>query len=298
MRWNPFNTSIGLALGGGAAKGIAHIGVLKAFEEEGLTISYLSGTSIGSLVASYYAFGKSLEEITAVGQQLTFKSLTSFSWRKKGGFFTTNAFREMIIRDLGDVQIEDARIPLAICTTDIVSGEQVAIEKGSLADAICASVAVPGVFAPVEFNGRKLVDGGIVENVPISLLDELGAGIKVAVNLNGFKQYPEPDGMFDVVSNAIDICMDLKTRDQLKNADVVISLDLSSFNRTDNKERVHELIEEGYRPTKEQISKVLWFKRTNYLHYIFDLVKRVIPLKIPELIKLPFKSKLPTIKIK
>ncbi|MFC3151520.1 patatin-like phospholipase family protein [Litoribrevibacter euphylliae] len=298
MRWNPFNTSIGLALGGGAAKGMAHIGVLKAFEEEGLTISYLSGTSIGSLVAAYYAFGKSLEEITEVGEQLTFKSLTSFSWRKTGGFFTTSAIREMIIRDLGDVQIEDAKIPLAICTTDIISGEQVAIEKGPLADAVCASVAVPGVFAPVEFNGRKLVDGGIVENVPISLLDDLGAGISVAVNLNGIKRYPEPDGMFDVVSNAIDICMDLKTRDQLKNADVVISLDLSTFNRTDNKDRVHELIEEGYRPTKEQISKVLWFKRTNYLHYLIDLIKRVIPLKIPELIKLPFKPKLPTIKIK
>lgn len=298
MRWNPFNTSIGLALGGGAAKGIAHIGVLKAFEEEGLKISYLSGTSIGSLVAAYYAFGKSIEEITAVGEQLTFKSITSFSWRKTGGFFTTDAVRQMIIRDLGDVQIEDAKIPLAICTTDIVTGEQVAFEKGSLVDAVCASVAVPGVFAPVEIDGRILVDGGIVENVPVSLLEDLGAGISVAVNLNGIKQYPIPDGMLDVVSNAIDICMDLKTRAQIKKADVVISLDLSAFNRTDNKDRVHELIEEGYRPAKEQISKVLWYKRTNYLQYLVDVIKRVIPLKIPELIKLPFKPKLPTIKIK
>jgi NTE family protein len=298
MRWNPFNTSIGLALGGGAAKGIAHIGVLKAFEEEGLKISYLSGTSIGSLVAAYYAFGKSIEEITAVGEQLTFKSITSFSWRKTGGFFTTDAVRQMIIRDLGDVRIEDANIPLAICTTDIVTGEQVAFEKGSLVDAVCASVAVPGVFAPVEIDGRILVDGGIVENVPVSLLEDLGAGISVAVNLNGIKQYPIPDGMLDVVSNAIDICMDLKTREQIKKADVVISLDLSAFNRTDNKDRVYELIEEGYRPAKEQISKVLWYKRTNYLQYLVDVIKRVIPLKIPELIKLPFKTKIPTIKIK
>jgi len=298
MSWNPFNTSIGLALGGGAAKGIAHIGVLKAFEEEGVEISYLSGTSIGSLVAAYYAFGKTIDELIEVGKQLDFKKMTSFSWRSTGGFFTTNAIKEMILRDLGDVHIEDASIPLAICTTDIVSGAQVVLEKGSVADAVCASVAVPGIFSPVEINGRKLVDGGIVENVPVSLLDDLGAGILVAVDLNGVQSYPVPDGMLDVLGNAIDICMDQKTRDQLKQADIVISLDLSRFNRTDNKDRIEELMAEGYRPMKAKIQKVLWFKRSNYLRYVFKFIKEIAPFKVPKFIKSWFLPKPASVKIK
>lgn len=297
MRWNPFNTSIGVALGGGAAKGIAHIGVLKAFEKEGVKISYLSGTSIGSLVAAYYAFGKTTDEILEVGEQLSFKRISSLSFRK-GGLFSTESIRSMIIKDLGDVNIEDANIPLAICTTDIITGEQVAFEKGNLASAICASVAVPGLFAPVEIEGRKLVDGGIVENVPVSLLDDMGAGIIVAVDLNGVKTYPEPTGMLDVASNAINICMDLRTRDQLKQADVVLSLDLSDYSLTDNSDRAEQLLFEAYQPMRAKIRQVLWFKRTSYLHYLIRLVKDIVPLKIPELFKRFGKPSFPSIKIK
>lgn len=298
MKWNPFNTSVGLALGGGAAKGIAHIGVLKAFEEEQVEISCLAGTSIGALVAGYYAFGKTSDELLAVGEQLSFKRMTSFSWLKKGGFFTTDAIRDMIIEDLGDVNIEDAIIPLAICTTDIVTGDQVIFEKGSLADAICASVAVPGLFSPVDIDGRQLVDGGLVENVPVSLVEELGAGIIIGVDLNGVKHYPEPNGMIDVLGNAIDICMDLKTRDQLKRADIVVSLDLNGYSRSDNSDQIDALVMEGYRPMKAKIRKLLWFKRANMLRYVIKVVKAIIPLKIPELIKRKVKETLPTIKVK
>ncbi|UZE96588.1 patatin-like phospholipase family protein [Alkalimarinus alittae] len=297
MKWNPFNTSVGLALGGGAAKGIAHIGILKAFEEEGVEISYLSGTSIGALVAGYYAFGKTADEMLTVGEALSFKRMTSFSLLKKGGFFTTDAIKEMILDDIGDVKIEDAIIPLAICTTDIVTGEQVIFEKGSLADAICASVAVPGLFTPVEIDGRKLVDGGLVENVPVSLVEGLGAGIVIGVDLNGVKHYPEPSGMIDVLGNAIDICMDLKTRDQLKRADIVISLDLNGYSRSDNSDRIEALVMEGYHPMKAKIRKLLWFKRANLIRYLVKVLKAIVPLKVPELIKRKLKETLPIIKI-
>ena len=298
MKWNPFNTSIGLALGGGAAKGIAHIGVLKAFEEEKVEISYLSGTSIGALVAAYYAFGKSADDILELGEQLSFKRMTSFNLIKMGGLFTTDQIRTMIHRDLGDVSIESAKIPLAICTTDIISGEQVVFEKGNLADAVCASVAVPGVFVPVKVNGRTLVDGGIVENVPVSLLEDLGAGIIVGIDLNGVIKYPEPSSMLDVLSNAVDICMDLKTRDQLKRADIVISLDLTHYSRSDNTDCIDKLVQEGYHPMKAKIHKLLWFKRVNLVRYILKIVREIIPLKIPELIKKRIRSTLPSIKIK
>lgn len=298
MKWNPFNTSVGVALGGGAARGIAHIGILKAFEEERVSISYLSGTSIGALVAAYYAFGKSSEEILHVGRLLNFKQMASFSLMQMGGFFTTDAIREMILRDLGDVQIQNSLIPLAICATDIESGEQVVFEKGSVADAVCASVAVPGIFSPVEIDGRMLVDGGLIENVPVSLVERLGAGIVVGVDLNGIKRYPAPSGMLDVVGNAIDICMDLKTRDQLKNADIVVSLDLTGYSRTDNTDRVEQLMMEGYRPMKDKINKLLWFKRANAIRYVIKLLKEIVPLKVPEFIKGKVKKKQSNIKVK
>ncbi|PIE43771.1 MAG: patatin [Gammaproteobacteria bacterium] len=284
MKWNPLNTSIGLALGGGAARGLAHIGVLKAFEEEGIKISYLSGTSIGALVASYYAFGKSIDELMRIGANLHLKKVINFTLKKRG-VFSTAGIRELIERDIGDVCIEQARLPLAICTTDIVSGKQVVFRKGNLADAVCASVAVPGLFVPVEIGGHLLVDGGIVENVPVSPLEPMGAGIIVAIDLNGVQHYPEPDDMLDVISNAIDIGMDLRTQDQLKKADITVSLDLSAYNRIGNNDRAEELVMEGYRPMKHKINTLLWYKRSNLIVYLFKLLQEILPIKIPLLIR-------------
>ncbi|PID41945.1 MAG: patatin [Gammaproteobacteria bacterium] len=283
MKWNPLNTSIGLALGGGAARGLAHIGVLKAFEEEGVTISCISGTSIGALVASYYAFGKSIDEIANIGSRLHLRKVINFTFKKRG-VFSTEGIRELIERDLGDVRIEDARMPLAICTTDIISGKQVVFREGNLADAVCASVAVPGLFVPVEIDDHLLVDGGIVENVPISPLEAMGAGIIVAIDLNGVKNYPDPDDMLDVISNAIDISMDLTTQEQLKKADITLSLDLSSYNRIGNNDRAEQLVMEGYRPMKHKINRLLWYKRSNLIVYLYKVMREILPVKVPLLI--------------
>lgn len=287
MKWNPFNTKVGLALGGGAAKGIAHIGVLKAFEEEQVEISYLSGTSIGSLVAAYYAFGKSVDEIWEVGRKLNLQRVVNFGLQKKG-FFNTDSIAKMIMRDLGRVRIEDAKIPLAICTTDITTGEKVIFTEGDLISAVCASVAVPGLFAPVEITGRLLVDGGITENVPVSALEKMGAGLIVGIDLNGLfhkRSYTTPSDFMGVIGNSIDISIDQSTRLQLKNADVVLSLELSKYNRLDNSDEAQELFNEGYYPMKRKIKRVLWYKRTNYFQYLWKLFKEFNPLKIPHIFK-------------
>jgi NTE family protein len=284
MKWNPFNTKIGLALGGGAAKGIAHIGVLKAFEEEAITISCISGTSSGALVASYYAFGKPISEIMSIGETLNLSKIANFTWKKRG-LFSTDSILKMIHRDIGDVNIEDAKIPLAICATDIETGEQIVFRSGNLAAAVCASMAVPGLFVPVEINGRTLVDGGIVENVPVSPLEKMGAGITVAVDLSHCISYPSPKDTLDVVNNAINIGMDLRTKRQLKKADIVVKLNLIDYSRTNNSERANQLCMEGYYPMKRQIKEVLWYKRTNAWHYLVKVVLQLIPFKIPRLIK-------------
>lgn len=297
MKYNPFNTKIGLALGGGAAKGIAHIGVLKAFEEENVDISYISGTSVGALIASYYAFGVSINQINKIAKDLTMKKVIHFTMKKRG-FFSTHQIKEMVLRDIGDVRIEDSKIPLAICTTDITTGEQVVFQKGKLADAVCASVAVPGLYTPVEINNRLLVDGGITENVPISVLEKMGAGILVGVDLNGVKKYPYPDDMMAVMGNAFDIAIDLRTRDQLKKCDITLSLDLSDYSRVDNSHRAQELFEEAYYPMKRKIKTLLWYKRTNYFQYALKLFLEFVPLKVPKGIQELYQKGIDSINIK
>jgi NTE family protein len=284
MKLNPFNTRIGLALGGGAAKGIAHIGVLKAFEEEHIPIHCISGTSAGALIASYHAFGRPAESILSICSELNLSKLLDFTL-KRGGLFSTNSIREMILRDLGDCQIEDANIPLAICATDIETGEQLIFRTGNLADAVCASMAVPGLFVPVEIDGRILVDGGLVENVPISPLAGMGAGIIVAVDLSHVGRYPKPEDTLDVISNAINIGIDFNTRKQLKKADITVPLDLSGYSLTNNADRVEELYLEGYHPMKKKIRQVLWYKRWNVVISLVKAAGTLLPLKVPEILK-------------
>lgn len=284
MKLNPFNTRIGLALGGGAARGIAHIGVLKAFEEEHIPIHCISGTSAGALIASYYAFGRPAESILSVCSTLNLSKILNFTL-ERGGLFSTKTIREMIHRDLGDCLIEDAKIPLAICATDIETGEQLIFRKGNLADAVCASMAVPGLFVPVEVDGRILVDGGLVENVPISPLASMGASITVAVDLSHVKRYPKPEDSFDVISNAINIGIDFNTRKQLKKADIAVPLDLSHYSLTNNADRVDELYMEGYRPMKKKIRQVLWYKRMNLVVNLIKAAEALLPFKVPDILK-------------
>ncbi|MBU2953721.1 patatin-like phospholipase family protein [Marinobacter sp. F3R08] len=284
MKPNPFNTRIGLALGGGAAKGIAHIGVLKAFEEEQIKIHCISGTSAGALIAAYYAFGRPAESILSICSTLNLSKIINFTF-ERGGLFSTNAIREMIHRDLGDVRIEDAQIPLAICATNIETGGQLIFREGNLADVVCASMAVPGLFVPVEIDGQILVDGGLVENVPISPLQSMGAGITVAIDLSHVSRYPKPDNTFDVITNAINIGIDFNTRKQLKNADIAVPLDLSDYSLTNNAERVEELYLEGYHPMKKKIRRVLWYKRMHVAISLLRTTKTLMPFKVPEILK-------------
>ena len=285
MKWNLLNQRIGLALGGGAGKGIAHIGVLQVFEEKSIEVDCIAGTSIGALVASYYAFGKPIDDIKKVGAGLSFSSMIGFSIQKKG-FFPTKSIRDMILHDLGNVNIEDALIPLAISTTDILSGENVILRSGNLADAVCASTAVPGIFVPVEINGRTLVDGGITENVPVSALDLMGAGITIAVDLNGVSEYQPPTDMVAIMGNAIDIAIDQRTKEQLKTADVVLSFDLANYSRFGNPEQFSALYQYGYDFTAKKISRLYWYRKVRLLYYLKKVLQLIVPLKLPDILNL------------
>lgn len=278
-----FNTKIGLALGGGAAKGVAHIGVLQALADENIKVDYIAGTSVGSMVAALYAFGADLEEIDRIARQLTLSKITTLRFTKTG-LFATDSIHDLMVEHLGDVNIEDALIPLAIVATDITTGRPVILRKGSLAQAVCASSAIPGIYSPVVIDGQTLVDGGLVQNVPLAPLKLMGAGVTIASHLSSVHQYPLPTHVLDVARNAFEIAMSENTRNQVAKADILLSMDLSQFSLRDNTNRYDELYSIGYNTCKEKIRSLRWYSRKNFLLYLWRALRQLAPFKVPDIV--------------
>ena len=246
---------IGLALGGGAILGAAHIGVLKVFDEEKIPISAISGTSIGAFVAALYAFGVSPGQIEKIALELDWLDISGFAFSRLG-LLSNEKMGKKIDEVLGEVQFKDARIPLSIIATDIGRFEKVVLEMGDVARAVMASACVPGIFIPVEIDDHLLVDGGLMENVPISPLKRRGMDKIIGVDLNAGRKYKKPDDLIDVVLNAIDIAIDNATRMQTRIADLLIAPELSAYNRADA-DHVQDLIRGGYTAARRMISKEL-----------------------------------------
>ena len=245
---------LGLALGGGATLGAAHIGVLKALEEMSIDLHCVSGTSIGAYIGALYAFGVSPADIEKEIRGLNWLDVSGLSLQKiKFGLLTNDKLGKSLENRLGSAQIADSKLPLAIVATDIASGKKVVLTEGAVSQAVMASTAVPGIFAPVEIDDQILVDGGLVENVPISPLQELGADLTIGVDLGAHQSFRKPDDIIDVLVNSIDIAIDNATRLQTSKADIVISPELGAYSRTDSTQ-ISELIDEGYKAACAAIS--------------------------------------------
>ncbi|MBR9690238.1 patatin family protein [Candidatus Woesearchaeota archaeon] len=175
---------IGVALGGGGAKGISHIGVIEAFIEKDIPIDYIAGTSMGSVVAAYYALNleiKGLEGfLLGLGKKGVFK-LIDFSLPKKGLISGDKLF-EFLKMLVENKDFKNTKIPLKIVATDLLTGEEVILSKGPIAKAIRASISVPGIFEPASLLGRKLVDGGLVNPTPVDVVKKMGADIIIGVD--------------------------------------------------------------------------------------------------------------------
>lgn len=272
---------IGLALGGGGARGLAHVGVIEHLEQIKLRPDVIAGTSAGAIVAALYAFGLSSKEIYKELQQL--KPIEFSALRiPKLGLMENLGVMDIINRRIGsDKNIEDAQIPLAIKATDVETGESILMTKGPVLSAVLASSCVPGIYIPVQRDGRMLVDGGLTENVPVSALTSLGAHIKIAVNLNGNKRYPKPDGIFDVLANALDISIDHQTREQLEDADIVVSMDLSQYGRFRN-DQAESLKKEGLESCQQEIPAATWIILRKRLRYWKRFFAKLSPIKVPD----------------
>jgi len=236
---------LGVALGGGAALGAAHVGIMKAFLEKKDRPAAITGTSIGAFVAAHIAFGTPIDDLEEIALDLDWLDITSFKLSKMGLLTNENLGKKMV-DTLGKVNIEDAEIPLCVIATDITTGEKVELTEGPLYKAVMASSCLPGIFAPVEWDDMLLVDGFLCENVPISPLKKMGAENIVAVDLTTNRDYKRPEDIIDVLSNTFDIGLNNMIKEQIKDKEVIwIQPSLSAFNKADT-DQTKQLIKEGY----------------------------------------------------
>mgnify|MGYP000490778799 CR=1 FL=1 len=240
---------VGLALGGGAVLGAVHVGVLKALEEKGVKIEAICGTSVGAIVAALYAFGKTPQEIEKIVVEFEWKKLSSLTLSKYG-ILSNEKIGDIIKQIIGDKKFKDANIPLGMVATDITTGEKIILEKGSVADAVVASTCIPGIFIPVEIGGRFLVDGGIVENIPLSCLKNRDVDFLIGVDLLPERSYKKPENVIEVLYNSFNFLVKMNKKVQTKDANLIIKPDLSEYNAVDMSQ-IKELIDLGYKETKK-----------------------------------------------
>ena len=176
---------IGLALSSGAARGFAHIGVIKVLEESQIPVSMIAGTSMGALIGALYAAGLSGDELEEIACNVDIKTAAKLfaPTPSLGGLVSGNRIQDALQSLVGDVNIEDLKIPFAAVAVDIKNAEEVVIREGSLTEAIRASISVPGIFTAVNYQNRFLVDGGLINPVPVDVVQEMGADFVIAVNI-------------------------------------------------------------------------------------------------------------------
>jgi NTE family protein len=223
---------IGLALGGGAARGFAHIGVIQVLEENGIRPSLLVGTSVGSLVAAMYASGKSGAELAVLAESMDEYAFTDWSFPGRG-LIRGEALARYVREHTGGRPIEQMRLPLGIVATDLDSGQPILFQRGDPGMAVRASSAVPAVFQPVRIGAREYVDGGLVSPVPVRFAHEMGAEVVIAVDISAVPEgSPTGDAMrmllqtFAIMGRSIN-------HFELRDADIVLRPRLNGVSGTD-----------------------------------------------------------------
>lgn len=212
---------IGVALGGGFARGIAHLGVLRVFEENGIPIDLLAGTSIGALVGAAYAGGATLDQLEQQGILTHFRDFGRWTISRMG--MATNERLEGFLRRFTNVQtFEEMKIPFGIVATDLLTGQTVCFSKGPVGPPLRASCAYPGLFIPVEHEGRMLVDGFLTEHVPTESLRRMGADVVIAVHLDPGQPDQKPKNTIEVIGRSFSIIQEQTPPRWLRYADVIL----------------------------------------------------------------------------
>lgn len=246
---------LGLALSGGTAKVIAHIGVIRALEEAGMVPDVLVGTSGGSLVAVVYASGKSVDDMVTMAEGINWRKLARVRIPRLG-LFSNQGVAELVRDTVGDLHFEDLRIPTHVVTTDLLSGEKVVFSSGPVAPVVQASSSIPQIFSPVEIDGGLYADGGFVEYLPVETLLEHACEWNVGVHLGAYADFSHPPRhLLSMIMRTIGIVAVRNARISAQLADVVIAPDMRGFGSFDLG-RAEDLIEAGYEAGLDGIARL------------------------------------------
>lgn len=256
---------LGLALGSGGAKGMAHVGILRAFDEEGISFDCVAGTSIGSVIGAMYAAGYSSASMIKYLDELDFFAAQTIVKLTLTGKSVEDIFGDVI----GGSSFDDLLIPFAAVATDLKTGEEVVIKSGSVAKAMRASSAIPPVLKPASVNGKMLIDGAYVNSVPSDVVKNMGADIVIGVNLSAHlpfndrikaaldEKYPD---------NGVKIC-DRAMAGRVY-SDVLLTPDLQDYSSaTVSKAKLNEIYEIGYETAKSKMSEITGLLKKNKIEW-------------------------------
>ena len=236
---------IGLALGGGAAKGFAHVGVIAVLEEAGLRPSYVVGTSAGSLVAALYASGKSSAELQKAALAIEEVAITDWMLPLVGrGMFRGDALGRYVNEAVSGRLLDQMSIPLGVVATDLGNGQAMLFRRGDTGTAVRASSAVPGVFVPVRISGRDYVDGGLVAPVPVRFTRQMGAELVIAVDISTVPEENTANDTLQILLQTFSIMGRSINQHELKDADIIIRPSLVGLKSADFSARL-KAIEAG-----------------------------------------------------
>lgn len=313
---------VGVVLSGGGAKGVAHIGALRVIEEAEIPIDYIVGTSMGSIVGGLYASGYTVNQMDSIlsGQNwmnlLTDrvdrnsrllaqkknkdKYLLSVDFEKspfeviEGGLLKGNniayLFSELTADHLFPMKYDDLPIPFACVAADILTGKEIVMHEGILAESMRTSMAIPGVFAPVKRDGMILVDGGLVNNYPVDVVRQMGADIVIGVSVAGEgSDYDDISSSLDVLSEVFNVICSNKIDENIKNTDVFIKVDVKGYTAASfSKTAIDTLVIRGQNAARSKFDKLVSVRDTLLSYGKFDIAKRE-----PKKVNLPSKGIVP-----
>lgn len=246
--------TIGLALGSGGARGFSHLGVIKKLREHKIPIDYIAGSSMGALVGAFYAAGQNVDDLYKLALTFKRKYFMDVSVPRMG-LLQGERIKSYIRLFTYKKTIEEFTIPMSIVATDLYTGEKVVFRDGDAASAVRASISIPGVFVPEKINDQFLVDGGVIDRVPISVVRDMGADIVIAVDCSKFEANGDIQSIYDVIMQSIDIMQDDITDHMMIDADIVMRPEVYPFSSR-NYSNTAEILQKGEEEAERRITEI------------------------------------------
>lgn len=247
--------TIGLALGSGGARGFAHISVLSVLEAHNIPLHVVAGSSIGALVGSLYCVGHSPEQIQKLSRHFPLKYWIDYTVPKMG-LIAGDKLKEVIRILTKGKMIEDLETPLSIVATNIEKGERKVFNRGPIAEAVRASVSIPGIFVPEKIDGEYYVDGGVIDRVPVSVVKEMGADLVIAVDVSFHETKQKISSIFDVIAQTIDVMEREILHHRILEADILIRPNVGHYSTT-GFAHTERILQEGETAARAAVPQIL-----------------------------------------